>query len=83
MTENTEKSCPQVRQCKSRGAGFYTFQILFTTFLQVRQFTGGGFRVISMTERVGGTGEWRKMQSEQLTNFQSPPSVIRVNKKKE
>jgi len=61
MTENTEKSCPQVRQCKSRGAGFYTFQILFTTFLQVRQFTGRGFRVIPVAEKGKG-GRDRRME---------------------
>ena len=32
--------------------------------------------------REGGTGEWRKIHKEQLSDLQSPPSVIRVVKQK-
>jgi hypothetical protein len=84
MRENTETSCPQARQRNYRGAGFYTIQILFTTFLQVRQFTGGGVQGdIWGWKGEGGTGEWRKMHREQLSDLQFPPSFICVIKQKQ
>jgi hypothetical protein len=59
MAENTEKSCPQARQCKYRGADLYTVQILFTTLLTSISTLEGEFGEISGTDREGGAGEWR------------------------
>jgi hypothetical protein len=40
----------------------------------------GMLRRILRVKKVAVTGEWRKFHSEELHNFCSSPSIIRVNK---